>query len=184
MMHNYIINTDAVDVMTTISACLIFIFLALCIYTLVVRVKLFEKMGISGWKAIVPVYGDFVLYDVVVGGYSKWIYVVAIIISTCTAMSFTDVGIFISMIASIMLFVLQIQLMHCIAISFGKQDGWTVGLIFLYPIFAGILAFSSKENYVTPDELNVKSNTNTPKCEVAEDKYNKEDTVDEENRIN
>lgn len=108
--------------------------LAIAIIQLVAMWKLYKKAGQAGWKSIIPIYNIVILFKI--AGLSPWlilVYLLAIVP-------------FIGWIAGI---VITAILCYKLALSFGKDIGWAVGLYFLAPIFYMILAFGKSE-YVGP----------------------------------
>lgn len=89
--------------------------------------KIFEKAGVAGWKAIIPIYNFYVLLKIV-GKPGWWL---------------------ILLIVPIANLVILIWTYNMLSKSFGKDEGFTVGLILLGFIFFPILAFGSAK-YVGP----------------------------------
>ncbi len=101
--------------------------LALIVLIIVIYWKMYVKAGKPGWAAIIPIYGTLVLLEI---AGKPWWYLIMFFIP----------------IANI---VFLIMTMNGLSKSFGKDTGFTVGLVLLSPIFMGILAFGSAE-YVGP----------------------------------
>lgn len=97
------------------------------LYTIVIALmvvaywKIFAKAGKPGWAAIVPIY-NVVVFLQVVGRPIWWIILLLIPI----------VG-----------WIVSIVLLNDLAKAFGKGIGYTLGLIFLGPVFPLILGFGS-----------------------------------------
>jgi len=89
--------------------------------------RVFEKAGKPGWAALIPIYNTIILLEIV--GKPWW-----------WLLLFLIPGVNI---------VIAIWMYNLLSISFGKGIGFTLGLIFLSPIFFPILAFSNAE-YVGP----------------------------------
>jgi hypothetical protein len=85
--------------------------------------KMFEKAALPGWGAIVPIYNSYLICKT--AGRSGW-WVLLLFIPI--------VGI-----------IAAIILMSDISKRFDKSLGFTLGLIFLSPIFVPILGFGSAE---------------------------------------
>ncbi|HZE94451.1 MAG TPA: DUF5684 domain-containing protein [Gemmatimonadales bacterium] len=85
--------------------------------------KVFEKAGQPGWAAIIPIYNLIVLIQIA-GKPIWWILLYFIPI--------------VSLIVGIIV-------LHNISVNFGKGVGFTLGLIFLSPIFFPILAWGDAE---------------------------------------
>ncbi len=96
--------------------------------------KLFTKAGEKGWKSIIPIYNLVIMYKI--SGVSPWLLLIYL-------------ASFIPFIGTIAILILNIYQTHQFSKSFGKDAGYTVGLIFLPVIFYMILAFGSAE-YVGP----------------------------------
>lgn len=107
---------------------------AVAVLQIVAMWKLFTKAGEKGWKAIIPIYNLVIMFKI--SGVSPWLILVYL-------------AAFIPFIGSIAVLILNIYQTHQFSKSFGKDAGYTVGLIFLPVIFYMILAFGSAE-YVGP----------------------------------
>jgi hypothetical protein len=89
--------------------------------------KVFEKAGQPGWAAIVPIYNLVVLLQIA----QKPIWWILLY--------------FIPIVSLIV----AIIVLHNISVNFGKGVGFTLGLLFLSPIFFPILAWGDAE-YLGP----------------------------------
>lgn len=89
--------------------------------------KIFTKAGKPGWASIIPIYNFIVLLEIV-GKPAWW---------------------FILMLIPIANIVIMIMVIHQLSLSFGKDGGFTAGLILLGIVFYPILAFSGAQ-YVGP----------------------------------
>lgn len=89
--------------------------------------KIFTKAGKPGWASIVPIYNLIVLLEIV-GKPAWW---------------------FLLMLIPIVNIVILILVVHQLSLSFGKDGGFTAGLILLGIVFYPILAFSGAQ-YVGP----------------------------------
>lgn len=89
--------------------------------------KVFTKAGKPGWAAIIPIYNLVVLLQIV-GKPIWWI---------------------ILMLIPIVNIIIQIIVTHQLSKSFGKDVGFTLGLIFLGFIFFPILGFGDAK-YMGP----------------------------------
>lgn len=85
---------------------------------------IFEKAGEPGWAAITPVYGSMVFMRIC--GKPEWW------------------GIFV-IVCPLIYIIFAIIATIALAEKFGKSGGFAVGLIFLAPIFYGILAFGDAQ---------------------------------------
>ncbi|WP_242987867.1 DUF5684 domain-containing protein [Anaerofustis stercorihominis] len=85
--------------------------------------KIFEKAGEKGWKSIIPFYGTFTLCKITFG--SGWYFLL----------------VFIPFVNLIMYIMMYIKLGK----KFNKGKLFTLGLVFLTPIFILVLAFDKSE---------------------------------------
>lgn len=102
--------------------------IALSVFQIICYWRVFEKAGVPGWKSLIPIYNTYVLCDLVWGeGLKMFLFLIPI-----ANIYFT------------------IRLYLSFAKVFGKDVGFGIGLMFLQPIFVGILAFDSS-SYYDPD---------------------------------
>jgi uncharacterized membrane protein YoaK (UPF0700 family) len=85
--------------------------------------RIFEKAGKPGWAAIIPIYNYFVLLEIVGKPY-WWIFLLFL----------PGVNI-----------IFGVWITNLLSKSFGHNEGFTLGLIFLSIIFYPILAFGNSE---------------------------------------
>jgi hypothetical protein len=105
----------------------IILYIAIIIFAIASLWKVFVKAGKPGWACIIPIYNIIVLLEIV-GKPIWWI---------------------ILLLIPIVNFVVLIIVYHQLSKSFGKDVGFTLGLIFLNIIFIAILGFGSAQ-YVGP----------------------------------
>lgn len=100
--------------------------LALIVVAIIAEWKIFTKAGREGWKSIIPIYNNWVLFEIagMQGALSLLLFVP---------------------IANV---VVLIMCMINLAKAFGKDTGFAIGLILLTFIFMLILAFSKDIKYV------------------------------------
>lgn len=99
------------------------IYLAILALMLVSMWKIFVKLGIDGWKSIIPIYNLIVLMEAL-----KW-----------------DLWKIILFLIPIVNIVFGFLLLKDLAAKFGKGIGFAIGLFFLSFIFLPILAFSDAQ---------------------------------------
>lgn len=114
-----------------------FIILALAIFMCVCKWKIFKKMGVDGWKGIIPIYNAYVQCELTFG---NGLYFLGIFVS-CIPFG---IG---SILAIIWAVIMNIRL----AKSFGKSVPYAVGLTFLPVVFMPMLAFGSAQYNRLPD---------------------------------
>lgn len=140
--------------------------LALTVFTIVCMWMIFEKLDIEGWKCLIPFYNSYVLFKrlYTVTAFIIGIVAAAVLFFSTIALAtsavagiaglfdvfgvfekITVAGILIPVIlitaSTIALLVLTVILYVKLSETFGKSGAFAVGLIFLSPIFLGILAF-------------------------------------------
>ena len=101
--------------------------LALAIFLIAAMWKVFEKAGQPGWASIIPIYNFYVMTKI--GGKPGW----------WTLMLFIP--------GVNLIFVIWLD--NMISKSFGKDEGFTAGLVLLGAIFWPILGFGSAK-YLGP----------------------------------
>ena len=106
---------------------LILIILAVVVFMIAALWKIFEKAGQPGWAAIVPIYNCYVLLKIV--GKPGWWLLLFLI--------------------PIVNYVFIIWTYNMLSKSFGKEEGFTVGLVLLGIVFFPILGFGDAK-YLGP----------------------------------
>lgn len=106
---------------------LIILYLAIIVLMIASTWIVFTKAGKPGWASIIPIYNIIVLLDIV-GKPWWWILL---------------------MLIPLVNIVILIIVNHNLSLSFGKDIGFTIGLILLSFIFMPILAFGDAE-YIGP----------------------------------
>ena len=94
---------------------------AIIVFIIVAMWKVFVKAGQTGWAAIIPIYNLYILTKI--GGKSGW-------------------WVFLFFIPLVN-YVFIVWLYNMISKSFGKDEGFTVGLVLLGFVFWPILGFGS-----------------------------------------
>ena len=119
------------------------------ILTLIAYWRIYTKAGEEGWKAIIPIYGTYVLYQFTWDIKMFWImfgsFFCGFILAVMGAVSGISLFVFIGLIAVLVGIVIELFQSHALSRSFGHGVGFTLGLLFLTPIFLLILAFGSSE---------------------------------------
>lgn len=117
----------------------------------IARWKIFTKAGEKGWKAIIPVYNEFVMYKISWKTMFFWI-MLALVVAGSLVSSLAGTGqnangvlLFLAFVLLIAACVIEIIQLHNLSKAFGHGAGFTVGLVLLNPIFMLILAFGSSE---------------------------------------
>ncbi|HUR64801.1 MAG TPA: DUF5684 domain-containing protein [Chitinophagaceae bacterium] len=103
------------------SAGMVIIMLALIVFLIASQWKVFEKAGQPGWAAIIPFYNIYIMTKI--GGKPGYWTLLCLI-------PFVN-------------FIFAIWLLNMVSKSFGKDEGFTAGLLLLGIIFWPILGFGS-----------------------------------------
>lgn len=124
-MDNIIVLAQSFDsnVGFQISPIFIIGYLAILVLMIAAMWMVFSKAGKAGWLAIIPIVNFFVMLDI---AGKPWWWVI---------------GLFIPFVNIVVL----ILMWHGISENFGKGALFTLGLLFLSPIFILILAFGDAE---------------------------------------
>ena len=98
------------------------------VFTIISNWKVFKKAGREGWESIIPIYNIIVLLEIT--GLPMW-YI---------ALFFVPIG---NVFALVMIYLE-------LARRFKQSTGFAIGLMFLNPVFLGILAFNESITYEAP----------------------------------
>ena len=113
--------------------------------------KLFKKAGEPGWKSIIPVYNGYILYKISWKPMMFWITLAISIVAGILYSIGSDVATVIGALLLIVGVVIEIMQIHKLSKAYGHGVGYTIGLIFLTPIFMLILGLGSSQ-YVGKDQ--------------------------------
>ena len=128
------------------SIFLMLVMLAFIIPMIIGMWKVFDKAGQAGWKCLVPVYNLVVMLKIV--GKPMW-WVICITGSAFVSVLGTALGmagmiyLIFSFALTILCWVFSIWMLNMMSKSFGKEEGFTAGLVLLPFIFIPILGFGS-----------------------------------------
>lgn len=123
---------ESLGLIFTILGTYSFVMFAIAIAAMIGFYKIFEKAGVEGWKAIIPIYNLYCLTEIVLG---KGIYFLAFLIPVVNV---------------IFMIYLDYKLSKC----FRKSFLFFLGLVFLYPIFIILLGFGDSK-YYGPETLDL-----------------------------
>lgn len=119
------------------------------ILTLGIRWFIFRKAGEKGWKAIIPVYSDYIYYRIAWDGR---IYIMLLVASIASAIVGGIFGLINPILGTVVSVICNTAVAGAQAIAgmivqfkmaraFGRSDYFAVGLYFLGQVFSAILAF-------------------------------------------
>lgn len=109
--------------------------LAILVFSIVVRWKMYVKAGKPGWASIVPIYSTIVLFDII--GY-KWYYIFFLALGA------------VPIIGQLALIIFTISYSIKLAKSFNQTTGFGIGLWLVNLIFVAIIAFDNSIQYKGP----------------------------------
>jgi hypothetical protein len=107
-------------------------FFGIATFIIICNWKVYTKAGEPGWASIVPVY-SFIIFLKIVGKPLWWLALLLI-----------------PFVNFVGIFIIAISGTHALSKSFGKDVGFTLGLLFLPIIFYPILAFDRSIVYIGP----------------------------------
>lgn len=126
---------------------LMMLIIALAITTIMIIAmwRILSKAGEPGWGALIPIYGQYLLCKII--GVNPW----WLLIIICSPM--LNIVPLLGTLASAAVVIYFLVLFSVsLARSFGKEDGFAVGLVLVPPIFYLMLAFGSAK-YVGPKPM-------------------------------
>lgn len=147
------IPEEAAIALAGMFAVIAIIALIWAVIAIVAMWRIFTKAGEPGWKCIIPFYNTYTEFSFTWNTTIFWVYLACSLLPNILRM-ILGTNVFVSLISfalSIVVMVLSIMLLHRLSKAFGHGVGFTLGLIFLSPIFLLILAFGSSEYQGIPD---------------------------------
>jgi hypothetical protein len=124
------------DQLLVLLGAYLFVILAIGVFLIICQWKIYTKAGKPGWACLIPIYNIVVLLEIV----KKPIWWLLL------------------MLIPVVNVVIAVLIMIELAKVFGKDGGFTVGLILLPYVFYPILAFGDAK-YVGDDTLDTASNS-------------------------
>ena len=133
------------------------VYLVICLVWYIIMIvanwKIFTKAGEAGWKSIIPFLNTYVIYKIAWSARMFWLMFGALVAgSVCTGIAGDEGGVLaiIGAVLSLIGGVSGIIVTHKLSKSFGHGIGFTLGLLFLSPIFTLILGLGSS-TYIGPN---------------------------------
>lgn len=150
-------------ILAAVSVFALIVALMLLVLQVIAYWKLFQKAGQPGWKALIPVYSDYVLYGIAWKKSMFWLCLAIGIVSSISSMilssamtqmtaaggvsvaNVTGVAVGILLMIATVVAALVIEIMFCVHLSraFGHGGGYAVGLLLLPTIFMLILGLGN-----------------------------------------
>lgn len=113
--------------------------------------KVYGKLGMPGWYSIIPVYADYKLCERVHRGDEGKTFLMAYLIVLICSWAFCWVDTVGALLALAQL-VMTIIVLNDMSHAFGKETGYTIGLIIFGFVFWTMLGFGDSEPVDSDDE--------------------------------
>lgn len=123
------------------------IMIAVAVVCLIAKYKMFKKMGIEGWKSLIPMVSDYLQMEAT-GVNQKWL----LVVTFGSVVAAIPVLGWLAFAAAMIYYAILVNV--SLAKAFGKSTGFAVGLILLAPVFLIILGFSKDAKFVGKDPMN------------------------------
>ncbi len=124
------------------------IFLVIGLIWLVLNIiatwKIFTKAGEPGWKCLIPFYNQYILYKLTWNTTIFWVWLV-MVLAASILVNFGSSIAWLGTICNLGVMVIGITGLYKLSKAFGHGVGFTLGLMFLNPIFMMILGFGSDQ---------------------------------------
>ncbi len=142
-------DTQVVAMLMAMVGVIVTVGIIMYVITVIAYWQIFKKAGEKGWKSLIPLYNSYIMYKISWKTSMFWIMilldVVYAVLAGINVSSQSGVLSFLSYAVYIAVLVIAIIAMHKLSKAFGHGAGFTVGLVFLSPIFILILAFGSSQ---------------------------------------
>lgn len=113
--------------------------------TVVGKAMVFKKMGVEKWKALIPVYSEYILFKkvwTVKAFKTSLLFVLGILASFVLAQALgSRLLVLLGLPCLVAEFCMTCQFLYKLSKSFGHGMGYAAGLVFAQPVFLNILGF-------------------------------------------
>lgn len=106
--------------------------------------KVYGKLGMPGWYSIVPVYADYKLCECVHRGDETRTFLMAYLIVLICSWAFCWVDT-VGVLLTLAQLVMTIIVLNDMSRAFGKETGYTIGLVIFGFVFWTMLGFGASE---------------------------------------
>lgn len=113
--------------------------------------KVYGKLGLPGWYSIVPVYADFKLCERVHRGDGARTFLMAYLIVLICSWAFCWVDT-VGVLFALAQLVMNIIVLNDMSHAFGKETGYTIGLVIFGFVFWTMLGFGASEPVDSGDD--------------------------------
>ncbi len=119
--------------------------------------RVFTKAGEPGWKSLIPIYSTYIQFKIAWDPQYFWAMIVlnigAVIVSVIGVLIGGILGAVVSLfvtVATVATAIINITLLYRLSQAFGHGVGFTLGLLFLQPIFILILGLGGDQYLGNP----------------------------------
>ena len=139
------------QVLITMVATISIIAIVWYVLQIIANWRIFKKAGEAGWKSIIPIYNSYILFKIAWKPLYFWLeIVIAAVVGVLNVLApqmenAASVISVVILIALVVFCIFNIILFYKLSKAFGHGVGFTLGLLFLNPIFMLILGFGSAQ---------------------------------------
>lgn len=146
------------------------LYLLIVVFYLFCYMKIFSKAGEPMWKAIVPIYSQYVYCKIVWNGAAflrmiLWSVLSSVMLTvSSSAVSSSNLTLIMSALGyvfALLMVVLSIRIIHHLSTAFGHGVGFTLGLLFIPIIFIPVLALGSSVYVYSEEDIDYDDVTET-----------------------
>lgn len=113
--------------------------------------KVYGKLGMPGWYSIIPVYADYKLCERVHRGDETRTFLMAYLIVLICSWAFCWVDM-VGVLLALAQLVMTIIVLNDMSSAFGKETGYTIGLVIFGFVFWTMLGFGASEPVDSDDD--------------------------------
>ncbi len=135
---------DLIGILAASLAAVVIIGIVWYVLQVVAYWKIFKKAGEAGWKSIIPVYNLYIQYKISWSGTWFVVFLACTVVGSILS-TFSGAVYVIGLILAAIGAIVGLYSSYKLSKAFGHGGGFTIGLIFLSPIFILILGFGNSE---------------------------------------
>lgn len=113
------------------------------ILQVIARWKIFTKANEAGWKSLIPIYNEYILYKISFRTAFFWLFLLFVLISGFLSRTDSAALQSIGTVSMVLSGIIEILQLHRLSKAFGHGLPFTLGLIFLNPLFMLILGLGA-----------------------------------------
>lgn len=140
----YQTNEELIAAVMGVLGFLMMVSLVLAIIMIVAYWKIFTKFGEPGWKALIPFYNQYILFKYSWNPTMFWAVLIGGFVSVVLSMFGGALSV-LGTLVNLAVLVVSIIQSYKLSKSFGHGVPFTLGLLFLNPIFLLILGFGDDQ---------------------------------------